>query len=455
MLRDAGFQVTLIDCVDAENFGNGKGYRGKIGPYGTGKLRRTPVAKPPILAHIPRKFCRYGISPGEFRTHLASIPKPDLILVTSIMTYWYPGVRETIEILKDHFPKTPVWLGGIYATLIPRHAQEVGRPDRVIEGPFARKHLEEITDLLGSPPPARLETTGLPFWEGYKTHHFLCVRTSHGCPFQCPYCASHLLFPGFSEEPVQSLARDIVRLHDLYGIRDFAFFDDALLVNASSRLLPLLENLRGKGLRLRFHTPNGIHIRLITRKIADRMKDAGFVTLRLSLETVSPERMRRLGSKVTLAEFDRALDCLVRAGFSREDIKVYLLAGLPGQSYSEIEASVAAVLARGVRPSLAEYSPIPWTPLWNEAVKASPYPLATEPLTHNNILLPCGGDEITKERLDTLKQRIRAAFASSFPEDGAVKPELPPQEEPDEGHPREKPADVGEPGYIAFAEDTE
>ncbi len=435
-LRDAGFLVSYIDCVDAENFSVREPFRPKLTRYGTGKLKRTPIDKPRILASVPRRFCRYGITPEDFHVRLESLPPPDLILVTSIMTYWYPGVRETIEILRRHYPQTPIWLGGIYATLLPGHARAACRPDRVIEGPFTPNLLRDIQTLLGTPPPAtNQEMAGLAFWEGYESHHFLCLRTSTGCPFRCPYCASHLLFPEFSEKPIERLVNDAIRLHRRYGILDFAFFDDALLLNAPSRLVPFLKAILKKDIGLRFHTPNGIHIRFITKEIAELMKASGFRTLRLSLETVDPEIQRRLGAKATLKEFDQALSHLFRAGFTAEEVKVYLLVGLPGQTFREVESSVDAVLARGVRPSLAEYSPIPGTALWQAAREASAFPLSEEPLTHNNVLLPCGGTEITKERLDGLKRRILEVKPSYVPEYGAVESELFSQEKPDENHP--------------------
>ena len=435
MLRDAGFRISLIDCVDAENFSVLTPFHPKTSPFGAGKLKRTPVKKPDILASVPRRYCRYGISPEDFHRQLETLPKPDLILVTSVMTYWYPGVKATIEHLREHFPGTPIWLGGVYATLLPGHARSVCRPERVIEGPFTSLLMKEIIDLLGPSPSPTHETRGLPFWEGYKTLHFLCIRSSHGCPFRCPYCASNLLNPRFIEQPIKRLSSDIARLHRMFGVRDFAFYDDALLVNAPTRLIPLLKDLLDRGLSLRFHTPNGIHVRLVTREIAGLMKASGFHTLRLSLETIHPEMQRRLGSKVTLKEFDRALSHLFNAGFTHEDIKVYLLVGLPGQTFEEVKAGVAAVLERGVRPSLAEYSPIPGTSLWEEAVKVSPYPLAEEPLTHNNVLLPCGGTEITKEKLDDLKRWVQESAGLHPPEDGTVKSEPLSQEKADEEHP--------------------
>jgi hypothetical protein len=59
--------------------------------------------------------------------------------------------------------------------------------------------------------------------------------------------------------------------------------------------------------------------------------------------------------------------------------------------------SVDVVNRAGAIPYLAEYSPIPHTPLWERAVASSPYDLASEPLFHNNTLLPCWSDAQRRE----------------------------------------------------------
>ena len=426
ILRDAGYHISLIDCVDAENFSVTETFYPKISPFGTSNLKRVPIQKPDILASIPRRYSRYGISPKDFLSRIRSLPPPDLILVTSIMTYWYPGVRSCITLLKKQFPGIPVWLGGNYATLLPNHAQKVCRPDRVIQGPFTSHHLKEIYEILGHPDlPVSPERKGLPFWEGYRINHFLCVRTSMGCPYHCPYCASNLLFPGFVEHPIEQVADEIVREYELYGVQDFAFYDDALLMNAKDRLIPLLTRLLEQPIGVRFHTPNGVHIRFITKEIAELMKEAGFHTIRLSLEVIQPTWQAKLGQKANLRGLDRALSCLFGSGFKEDEVKVYLLVGLPGQTYHEVEQGIMEVKKRGVYPALAEYSPIPGTVLWEEACKVSPYPLKKEPLVQNNTLLPCGGGEITMDSIESLKQLAREKSGSNFSENGPMELKAP------------------------------
>ena len=69
------------------------------------------------------------------REDLSGIETPDIILVTSAMTYWYTGVQETIGMVREIFPKTPVVLGGVYATLCPDHARQHCGADEVLTGP--------------------------------------------------------------------------------------------------------------------------------------------------------------------------------------------------------------------------------------------------------------------------------------------------------------------------------
>jgi len=62
-----------------------------------------------------------------------------------------------------------------------------------------------------------------------------------------------------------------------------------------------------------------------------------------------------------------------------------------------VRDSIKFIRSCGAKPVIAEFSPIPGTPIWEEAVKASPYDIEKEPLYHNNTLLPCRGKDFTYE----------------------------------------------------------
>ena len=98
-----------------------------------------------------------------------------------------------------------------------------------------------------------------------------------------------------------------------------------------------------------------------------------------------------MDGKVTRTAFDEALSALGRAGFSPDQITVYILAGLPEQRAAEVRDSAAFVAERGVRISLSEYSPVPGSELWEKSVRLAEIDLAGEPLFQNNTFFPWNG----------------------------------------------------------------
>ena len=160
---------------------------------------------------------------------------------------------------------------------------------------------------------------------------------------------------------------EIVHWHETCGVRDFAFYDDALLVDAEAIPCPCWRGLSA-GIDVRFHTPNALHVRAITRPMARLMFQAGFHTIRLGLETTSFERRQTLDRKLTEAEFIGTVEHLKAAGFGAGQVGAYLLVGLPGQDLASVEDSIAVVKQAGVTPVIAHYTPIPHTPMWPAAV---------------------------------------------------------------------------------------
>lgn len=415
VLRKNGMSVYFLDCLNADH-PQVRHVPGVTPPCkregGKGKFLKEQVEKPEALRSIPRRYSRYGIPVQVFREALQNIAPPHAVLVTSSMTYWYPGVLEVIRITKEFFPRTPVILGGIYATLCPGHARRYSGADIIISGAGEEKILNILSALTGNPITfqpnlADLDALPYPAFDLINPLLTVCLATSRGCPLQCAYCASHLLSPSYRARSPRSAADEIQFWNEQWGVTDFAFYDDALFFRPELHIVPLLQKVLQRQIHCSFHTPNGIHVRGMTERIAELMADVGFKTIRFGLETAHDETMARLGEKTSRHEFEHAVRCLHKAGFASEQIGAYLLAALPGQTAQEVKESIRFVKECGARPFLAEYSPIPDTRLWEEAVKASPFDLLNEPLFHNNSIVPCAWERFTREDLAALKLLAR------------------------------------------------
>ncbi len=411
--RQEGINVRLLDCLDLALLPPALRQKVKRRRYGTGHYFQQDIDKPAAVRDVPRRYKRYGLPEEIFRDYLENLPAPGVVLVTSRMTYWYPGVQQTIRVIREVFPEAVVVLGGIYATLCPEHARRHAGADHVVAGADPEKlfRLLKKMDLLSAVPPAgELDIFKFsPAWDLYREHDSLVLLTSLGCPYHCPYCASNQLHPGYRRRPPEQLFAELESWLSRYPeVRDIAFYDDALLLEAESFIVPFLEQVVRFLPGLRFHTPNGLHVNAITPFLARTMKTAGFTTIRLSLETTSETLQQQWGGKTAKKHFEQTIADLQAAGFSPEQLDVYLLVGVPGQRWQQVKEDVKFVKSLGLHPRLTEYSPLPGTTLWPAACKAASVNLAGEPLFHNNTLVSCGGSEFSRERLNRLKHLARS-----------------------------------------------
>ncbi|MCA1961156.1 MAG: B12-binding domain-containing radical SAM protein [Desulfomonile sp.] len=411
LLRKLGWEPLLVDCLDPDHPAEPSLRRRS---YAQGRFRRTPIPKPEVLAEVPRTFSRYGVSPAFIRRDLMAIPGPAAILVTGLMTYWYTGVQETILLLRECFPQVPVILGGVYATLMPEHAAKWSGADEVVRGPGEANLADVLYRLTGRrlgqcDPRSPLEC--VPALDLMRKVRFLPLLTSRGCPFRCTYCASHQLVGGFMRLEPAAVLREIEVAVQRYDVRDVALYDDAFLIDAKRYAIPLLKSAGERFPQLRWHSPNGLHAAAITSEVAAVMKNAGFETIRIGLESSSNEFHAATGAKTSRTAFENAVRNLINAGFSWRQIGAYLLVGLPGQSQQRIEEDVEFVLRCGGFPKLAEYSPIPGTRLWSRALETSRFAIDREPLFHNCTLLPAASPSVDWSFLQGLRSRIATHMA--------------------------------------------
>ena len=424
MLRQQGWNPALLDCMDPDHpsldtFGHNDS--------GRGKFHKTILEKPAALQSIPRTFSRYGIAVEEIRKDLETISRPEAILVTSLMTYWYTGVSETVDLMRETFPGVPIILGGIYASLMPNHARKTVDADALMEGPGESGLIEMLLTKTKVHPVHPVLNPVVQFTPDLKLLRrvrFLPVLTSRGCPYQCVYCGSRILQPHYRRRRPADVIREIESAVVEYDVHDIVLYDDAFLCDSNRYAIPILEAFESFRPNLRWHSPNGLHVSEITPRVALTMKKAGFSTIRLGLESSSDNFHSSSGGKTSWASFASAVEYLKDAGFKSSDIGVYLLVGLPGQSPSQIEHDVEMALNVGTYPRLAEYSPIPGSALWAESVQKSHYPIDSEPLYHNCSLLPVAGPGVNWQFLSKTRKTIRKIVESSSSEQNSVCPSI-------------------------------
>jgi len=374
--------------------------------YGTGKFTSREIDRPALYDVLKRKYKCYGCSVEQFRSFLATVPKPSTIFVGSMMTYWAEGVIMTISLLQEIFPAVPIVCGGIAVQLMPEYFKKnipgvhlftgaLPSPGKSVEFPGVDSPLKapEVYSLLAGMEKKTQRLHGP-------------LLSSVGCPMGCSYCASKVLQPTFVKRPMEIVTNELREMVERFGITDFACFDDALLADADNLLVPILDYCLKNRLHIRLHTPNGLHLKYVTEPLLLKMKSAGFTTLRFGYESGVTRNRHLTGKKADAHLLQEKLALVQRYQFP--DTGVYVMGGLPNCTPNELMEEMRFIADAGALVKPVFLSPVPKTDLF--AHYLSQYPqIAVDPLWHNDhFFITClpGWNSDTVEQIRLLAREL-------------------------------------------------
>jgi hypothetical protein len=367
--------------------------------WGRGRFFCKVIPNPKILSDIPRYFRRFGLPRCLFEDFLKNNEPSDFVLIQTMMTYWYQGVREVVEDIRKTWPRAKIILGGNYVTLCPSHAKSLGA-DFLVEG----NNLKPLWEYLDIEPDLMQPA----LWQAYEKLNTAVLRLTDGCPFSCTYCSVPKVYGKFKVRPLECSLAELELLRKL-GVRNIAFYDDALTFEAEKVFVPFLEEVLKRDIKVNFHSPNGLNACFITPALAKLMVQAGFKTFHLSLESISPKWQQQTGPKVSSDELKQAVGHLIAAGAEpTNNITAYQILGHPHINVQQLEASMRFVNSLGIRGMLADFSPIPDTP---DGELCRKWVNMDEPLMHNKTAFPIillGFDEAN--RLKDLQRRLNRSL---------------------------------------------
>lgn len=415
ILKEYNFEIDFIDCLDrfeplmADKY---KKLHKTFRPDGRGKFFKEEIPKPEVLKNIPRIYGRYGISEEIFQQKLESIKPPDLILITSMMTYWYPAVFHIIKLLKKKFPKTKTMLGGIYAILFFEHSKKFSNADIIINSSDLNIIISQILDIFNAGKIKKnyndFNNVPEPDYSFYSQIPFISFMTSKGCLFECAFCASKILSPIYSAKNPEKVVDEIEYFQKKYNVSNFVFYDDGLLLNSNSHIKIILNEILKRNLKTTFQTPNAVHAKYLDEETAYLMKKTNFKNIRIGFESANTSRQFEMQNKVSNNDLKIAVTNLLNAGFTREDIGVYFIIGFPDETFEELKIGIDYIISLGAHPRLADYSPVPNSIYWNKYDNFD----KTEPLLHNNSIFLEQVNPHLKEKYSELKNYVKKFYKS-------------------------------------------
>jgi len=292
------------------------------------------------------------------RRGLTSNNPPNEVWISPVMTYWWESTRDLTLRLRRYFGKrTRIILGGIYPTLAPDHAASMTAADIVVSG-----EIEEANELW----------TDLSL---YRTKpSYAIITPSRGCPYDCSYCAQKTINAGVTKvrfRKPSDVVAEMRNKYEKYGIRDFAFYADFLLINFRMNIIPILQEIIAEKLPFRLYAPEGLDTRFLSQsqELLDLMKAAHFQKIYLPVESIDDNYVRTLNRRhVKLEHFVKAAAMCEKAGFRLRnmDVNGYVLYGLPGESIDRVVRTSLFVseIVGSIIPML--FSPVPSTGIFEQ-----------------------------------------------------------------------------------------
>ena len=218
--------------------------------------------------------------------------KPDIIFVTSLFTWAWEPVWEAVQYYSKKFPNAELWLGGLYASLMPEHAALSGvNPKRIFKGVFP-----EVESLCP-------DYTLVPEWN--EREKASIVFSTRGCIRACTFCGVSRLEGKLNSE--KNSIKDLI----WPGHTRVIFFDNNLL--ASKSWENVLSEVEAMGLAVDFN--QGLDARLITEKVAKKISELKidrFIRISYDTSVVGPS-------------VRKAIELLNANGVDGRNVLVYLL----------------------------------------------------------------------------------------------------------------------------------
>lgn len=404
ILRENGMEVNLIDCMQV--------VEEKRKSDGRAPFIKEKVENPPALKQVHKRFKRYGISSAPFIHEISEIEKPDLILITSIMTYWYLGVKEVLGVVRGVFPSSKIAVGGIYPSLCFEHAERaLHEADLVVKNNQIERFycfIEQTWNKTLTYKPSLYDLDHIPYpcYDLYDTIPFIPLLTSFGCMYRCTYCATPYMHPTIVRRRPESVIEEIKHWHE-FGVSKYVLYDDNFLYRSDVYARPLLKKISDLPFPIDIYNPNALNGALIDDELALLLRSANFREIRMGFETADPSVLKSTGGKVTLRRFEKSVAALLKAGFKKNEITAYILAGLPNQKWEDVKRSIDYVRHIGIQPYIAEYTPIPHTRLFEEYGDHARFPISEDPVYQNNALFPFAWEGFTEKNLEDLKLYAR------------------------------------------------
>ena len=191
------------------------------------------------------------------------------------------------------------------------------------------------------------------------------MLTSRGCPYDCKFCSSRLIYKSPRYHSPEYVLREIDLLLENYPIEAISFVDCELLPTRK-RLKKICEGLIEQKLHKKFKWGCSLRANLVDKEILALMKQAGCIFVNYGFESGSQRMLDSMNKRVTVDDNYRAARLTNEAGIL---VNSAMIINLPGETEEDMLATIAFLKNNGNRiysTGLNPLLPLPGSPYYRE-----------------------------------------------------------------------------------------
>ena len=291
---------------------------------------------------------------------------PDIVGISMVSTKYKSGLM-VAEIAKE-LGVGRVIVGGPHATLRPGDILASKYVDSVVRGEgelvFDRAMREDgvieserIRDLDALAWPARETLVGL---ENYEAADLGYMMTSRGCPGECNYCCSPVLWgKTVRMRKIEDVIAEMDHVHNEHGVNKFYLLDDTFTMG-EKRVAKFCNNVSDRGYEWSCLT----RVDCLSDGMLENMASSGCSLIKLGFESGSQRVLNLMNKGTTVEQAEHAADLLNNRNMPW---KAYAMVGVPGETDADVDKTMA--LIERTQPwnvSPAHFTPYFGTGFWNQ-----------------------------------------------------------------------------------------
>lgn len=324
---------------------------------------------------------------------------PDVVGFSTMTSQFTKGLELAYKV-KEVRPDVPIIFGGVHPTAAPKETLLqnemidfvcVGEgeytmtefldhlDDREFEGIKGLGYKDEggvhvnssrgvIRDLDSLPMPAR-DLFDMDYyrqrwnWPRGMWLSTANVMSSRGCPFDCTFCASKVMFGrGFKPRSVENTMAEVEYLLDTYGFNCISFSDDTFAIQ-KQRAMEIGREFKRRNLKAVFRVQ--LRVDTCDADLIEALKEGGLIHVDFGIESGSEKILASLKKGFRTEDVYAAIDTVKKHKIS---VGATFIIGSISETLADVEET--RNLARKIGADYTQFfimTPYPGTELWDYA----------------------------------------------------------------------------------------